>query len=62
MFSQSVCLGVEHLHGQYLRNGWEAGTNYRGWEVRRGARGPDYVAYVLVLPGSIIYRLYNSTL
>ena len=63
MFSQSVCLGVETPHGQCRRNGGEAGTNYGGREVGKGVRGPDYVAYVLLVLGRIIIcRLYISTI
>jgi hypothetical protein len=39
------------------KEGWEAGTNYRCPAVRKGAQGPDYVAYVFVFLGSIIICL-----
>jgi len=34
--------------------GGGAGTNYRCPAIRKGAQGPDYVAYVFVFLGSII--------
>lgn len=44
------------------RRGGEAGTNYQGLAVGKGARGPTIIANVFVFLGTmIICRLYKLT-